>query len=240
MKKSLLIIILLSIEFITAQSVAKVEKYPLKAMDLVLFSFGVEHPITIGSIADSGEIHFNLPKDLTSINDEVKANFMSDAIFTLFSKCDNNYDRLSEDENIEAVNGGFISLSTQGNPYSGLLYMITDDALLPWLEDSYSNNAVIGSYYEVVYVASDFNYQGQCNATISNTENDTIETLYTYDINLKVGFNFIEYKIESVVEHQIPSMYEEDVYDKIAKPSKITVTSSTTTPQNTKWIGKYF
>jgi hypothetical protein len=87
---------------------------------------------------------------------------------------------------------------------------------------------------------SDFNYQGECTSTISNTEKDTIETSYTYDLHLKAGFNFIEYKIESVTEHEVPSMYEENTFDKITKPSKITVTSSQSATPNIKWIGKYF
>ncbi|MCM4168934.1 hypothetical protein DHD08_14700 [Arenibacter sp. H213] len=223
-----------------SQTQPQIKDYPLKAMDLVLFSFGMEQPITIGSTSDLGEIHLNFPNDLNFISDEVKANFMSDTAFTLFSKCDNSYDILSEAENGKAVNAGYISLSSKNNPYSGMLYMVTDEILLPWLEDTYSNNAVAGSYFELVYVISDFNYQGQCTSTVSNTENDTIETTYNYDLQLKAGFNFIEYKIESVAEHEVPSMYDENVFDKIMKPSKITVTSSQSTPPTTMWIGKYF
>lgn len=222
-----------------AQTNPKVENYPLKAMDLVLFSFGMEQPIPIGTISDSGEININFPKDLNFISDEVKANFMSDAAFTLFSKCDNSNDILSENENIKAINAGYISLSSKDNPYSGLFFMVTDAGLVPWIEDSNSNNAVLGSFFELVYVMSDFNHQGQC-ATVYNTEKDTIETNYTYDLKLKEGFNFIKYNIESVEEHEVPSMYEENAFDKIVKPSKITVSSSQSTTPNTKWIGKYF
>lgn len=227
-------------QFGMAQTNNTVEDFPLRATDLVLFSFGMDNPLTIGTISDSGEIAFNFPKDLNAITDDVKANFMSDTAFTLFSKCDNSYDMLSEDENGKAVNAGQISLSTKENPYSGLLSMDTDEALVPWLEDTYSNNAVTGSYFELVYMESDFNYQGECTSTVSNTENDTIITTYSYDLQLKAGFNFIEYKIESVLEHAIPSMYEEGVFDNIMKPSKIKVTSTQSVPPTIKWIGKYF
>lgn len=223
-----------------AQSVAKLENPPLKTMDLVLFTFGMDQSITIGTSSNSGELNFNFPKNLDFISDEAKANSWSDAAFTLFSKCDNSYDILSEEENGKAVNAGFISLSTKENAYAGLLFMVTDENLVPWIEDSYSNSAVTGSYFELVYMESDFNYQGECMSTATNTENDTIETQYTYDLQLKAGFNFMEYKIESVMEHEVPSMYEEGVFDKIAKPSKIMVTASQSTPPNTKWIGKYF
>jgi hypothetical protein len=118
--------------------------------------------------------------------------------------------------------------------------MVTDKNLIPWLEDSYSNNAVIGSYFELVYMESDFMYQGTCTATISRTENETIETLYTYDLELKPGFNFIAYEIESVMELEVPSGYEENKFEKVDKPRKIKVTSTQATPPNTEWIGKYF
>ncbi|MBD0779286.1 hypothetical protein HPE56_15910 [Maribacter sp. ANRC-HE7] len=240
MKKSVLFIMACAFQISMAQTNHTVADYPLKAMDLVLFSFGMDNPLTIGTISDSGEIAFNFPKDLNAITDDVQANFMSDTAFTLFSKCDNSYDMLSEDENGKAVNAGQISLSTKENPYSGLLFMVTDEALVPRLEDSYSNNAVTGSYLELVYIASDFKYQGECTSTVSNTENDTIITTYSYDLQLKAGFNFVEYKIESVLEHAIPSMYEEGVFDNIMKPSKIKVTSTQSVPPTTKWIGKYF
>jgi len=223
-----------------AQTKPKVENYPLKNTDLVLFCFGIQQAITIGNISDSGELNFNFPKNINFISDEAKANSWSDAAFTLFSKCNNSYDILSEEENSKAVSGGYISLSTKENSYAGLLFMATDENMVPWIEESYSNNAVIGSYFELVYMESDFNYQGDCSSTATYTETATIETLYVYDLQLKAGFNFIEYKIESVKEHMIPSGYEENVFNKIAKPSKIMVSSSQTTAPNTKWIGKYF
>jgi len=239
MKPLLLVSMLFALQSGIAQTKTVVENHPLKAMDLVLFAFGMEQPITLGTIADSGELNLDVPKDLNFISDEVKSNFMSDTAFTLFSKCDNSYDILSEDENGKAASGGYISLSTKENPYSGLLFMVTDENMVPWIEDPYSNNAVIGSYFELVYMESDFKYQGECTSTVPTTENDNIETIYIYDLELKAGFNFIAYTIETVKEHEVPSMYEEGVFDKIVKPTKIAVSSSQTIP-NTKWIGKYF
>lgn len=240
MKKILLLSMLLSLQAAVAQEKPKVENYPLKAMDLVLYCFGMEQPITIGTISNAGELNFNFPKDLNFVSEEAKANFWSDTAFTLFSKCNNNYDILSEDENGKSVSGGYISLSTKENPYSGLLFIVTDENIVPWIEAYGDIDAVLGSYFELVYMESDFNYQGECTSTVTSTESDTIETIYTYNLQLKAGFNFIEYKIESVMEHEVPSMYEENLFEKIDKPDKISVTSTQTTPENTKWIGKYF
>ena len=240
MKKSVLFLMAFTFQITMAQPNYTVENYPLKAMDLVLFSFGIDNPLTVGSISDAGEITLNFPKDLNFISDETKANYMSDTAFTLFSKCDNSYDILTEDKNGKAVNAGFISLSAKDNPYSGLIFIVTDEELVPWLEDTYSNNAVSGSFFELIYLESDFDYQGECTSTVSNTEKDTIVTSYTYDLQLKAGFNFIEYKIESVAEHEVPSMYQENVFDKIVKPSKITVSSLQSIPPTALWIGKFF
>jgi hypothetical protein len=242
MKKanSLLLIMFITFQVQYAQTKSKVENYPLKAMDLVLYSFGMDYPITIGTISDTGELNFKFQVDLTLISEEIKANFISDVKYEFFSKCNNSYDILSEDENVKAINAGYISLSTRNNPYSGLLFMVTDENMVPWLESYASIDAVLGSYFELVFVESDFNYQGECTSTVTNTESDTIETIYIYNLQLKAGFNFIEYKIESTIDHQVPSMYEENVFEKIAKPDSISVSSSQTIIPNTKWIGKYF
>ena len=240
MKKTLPLLMLLYLGSITAQTQPRVENLPQNAMNLVLYCFGMENPVPVGTIAASGELDFKFPIDLNFISDEVKANFMSETAFTLFPKCDNSYDILSEKENRKAINAGYISLSTKDNPYSGLLYMVTDENLVPWLEESYSNNAVVGSYFELVYVESDFNFKGDCNATVINTEDDTSITLYTYDLQMKAGFNFIEYKIESVKEHKVPSMYEEGIFDYIYKPSHIKVSALQDIMPKTLWIAKYF
>ncbi|WP_299398977.1 hypothetical protein [uncultured Gelidibacter sp.] len=240
MKNTLILLALFSIQFSMAQPLAKVDNHNLSAMDLVLFSFGMEQPVSIGTISNTGELHFNFPKDLNFLSDEVTTNFMNDTAFTLFSKCDNSYDILSEDENIKAAPGGYISLSSKDNPYAGLLFMVTDENLVPWIESYGDVDAVLGSYFELVYVESEFNYQGDCTATVTYTDDDTLVTTYSYNLNLKPGFNFIEYKIESVEEHNIPSMYVENTFDKIKKPTKVVVSSSQSTTPNTKWIGKYF
>ncbi len=240
MKKTLLFFLLLTLGGVAAQNQPKVENYPLKAMDLVLFTFGMEEPVPIGTITNLGELDFKFPSDINFISAETKSNFMSDTAFTLFSKCDNSYDILSEDDNGKAASGGYISLSSKENPYAGLLFMVTDENMVPWLESYGEINAVLGSYFELVFMESSFKYQGDCTSTVTYIENEPVETKYIYDLQLKPGFNFIEYKIEGVVTHKIPSMYQENVFDSIDKPSKITVSSSQSTPPHAKWIGKYF
>jgi hypothetical protein len=235
-----IIISILMCAIAQSQTNPMVENYSLKAMDIVAFPFDMSYPITIGTISDSGELNFNFPKDLSFMYDKALADSWSDAASILFSKCDNSYEILAEEENRKAVNVGFISLSTKENPYSGTIYMTTDEKMVPYLEAYGNIDAILGSYFELVYIQSDFNYQGECTSTVSNTEDDILEALYTYDLQLKAGFNFVEYKIENVEEHMVPSLYVENEFVKMARPAKITVTSSQTTVPNCKWIGKYF
>lgn len=240
MKKSLFILLLLTIEFLAAQSVAKVENHRSRAMDVVLFTFGMNEPITIGTLSKSGELNIKFPEDIKDISDEAKEHFMNDADFTLFSNCGGGEEMLTEDENIKAIKGGYISLRTKENPYSGLLFMVTDEKLVPWLENYGNVDAVLGSYFEVVYMESDFKYQGECTSTLTLKETDSIVAKYSYDLKLNAGFNFIEYKIESLEEHEMPTPYGENVTEKIDKPIKIVVTSSQSSLPNTRWIAKYF
>ncbi|MBJ7881507.1 hypothetical protein [Gelidibacter salicanalis] len=240
MKKMLLVLILFSVETMAAQSVAKVENHPLQPMEVVLFAFGMEHPISIGTLSNSGELTLNFPTTLSTITEEIKADFMSDAAFTIFSNCDNSNDILSEKENVKATSGGYLSLSTKDNPYSGLIFLVTEEQLVPWIESSGDSDAVLGSYFKLVYMDSNFKYQGTCTSTVSYTGNESYETHYIYNLQLKRGFNFIEYKIETVETHKVPSMADENTFELIKKPSKIAVSSTPSMLPNTKWIAKYF
>lgn len=231
---------LLSIEFLTAQSVAKVENHRSQAMDVVLFTFGMDQPISIGTLSKSGELNIKLPEDINQISDEAKENSMNDADYTLFSNCGGGEEMLSEDENMKAAKAGYVSLSTKENGYSGLLFMVTDENLVPWLEAYGNIDAVLGSYFEVVYMASDFNFKGECTSTLTVSETDSIVTQYTYDLKLKAGFNFIEYKIETLEKHEMPTPYGENESEMIDKPIKVSVSSSQTALPNTKWFVKYF
>ena len=76
MKKSLLFLMLLSLHLGIAQNNSKVDNYPLKAMDLVVFTCGMDYPLTIGTVSNSGELNFKLPTNISSIPEEVKTNFI--------------------------------------------------------------------------------------------------------------------------------------------------------------------
>lgn len=91
---------------------------------------------------------------------------------------------------------------------------------------------VLGSYFELIYVNSIFHYEGECVQTRSSMSDDPdMEITYSFNLNLKAGFNFIEYKIENI--------HETDPEMMASFPDVISVTSVEGIP-NCKWIGKYF
>jgi hypothetical protein len=101
---------------------------------------------------------------------------------------------------------------------------------MPWVEDPAYMEPILGSYYELIYVARPFEYHGNCISTKMTDTSDT-EINYNYNLNLKAGFNFIEYKIEHI--------YKTDPNVMASFPDKVTVTNVEGIP-NCKWIGKYF
>ena len=82
----------------------------------------------------------------------------------------------------------------------------------------------------MIYVAKPFQYQGSCDTGRMLDEGEARIT-YNYNLNLKAGFNFIEYKIESI--------YKTDPNVMASFPNKVTITNVDGIP-NCKWIGKYF
>ena len=230
-------IILLSIIFVSfgfSQNQPKLDNYPFESLEVnvITFPFGMDDPIKIGTMSTSGEIHFEFPKALPKISKETEENFMRDFRYTIFNECDNSREMVSDNENGPSFNAGILSLSTNDNPYVGVIRAVSDGALMPWIEDPGYEEPVLGSYFELIYVASDFQYEGECAQTRSSMSDDPdMEISYSFNLNLKAGFNFVEYKIESI--------YKTDPDLMASFPDKISVTSVDGIP-NCKWVGKYF
>lgn len=230
-------IILLSIIFVSfgfSQNQPKLDDYPFESLEVnvVTFPFGMDNPIKIGTMSQSGDINFEFPKELPKISKEVEENFMLDVISTIFNECDNGREMVSENENGSSFKAEILSLSTNENPYAGIIRAVSVDALVPWMEDPGYEEPVLGSYFELIYVASDFQYDGKCTQTRSSMSDDPdMEITYSFNLNLKAGFNFIEYKIESI--------YKTDPNVMASFPDKVSITSVDGIP-NCKWVGKYF
>lgn len=60
---------------------------------------------------------------------------------------------------------------------------------------------ILGSYFELIYVEKAFQYTGNCTTNRMMDEGeDAAKIAYTCTLNLKVGFNFIAYKIEHIYQ----------------------------------------
>lgn len=230
--KKLIILLMLVMNIGYTQTQAKLDDFPFENSDVnvVLFPFGMENPMTIGTVSKSGEIIFNFPTELPEIPKEVKESESSKLWYTLFSQCDNGQDMVSEKDNIFSFDTGALSLSTKENSYTGVIFTVSDESLIHWIEDSGYMEPVLASYFELIYVAKPFQYQGSCNSGRMLDDGEAQITYY-YNLNLKAGFNFIEYKIESI--------YKTDPNIMASFPDKLTITNVDGIP-NCKWIGKYF
>lgn len=231
MKNAFLCIISIFVcNFVQAQNHSKIENYPFGSLDVdvMVLPFGMEHPIKIGQMSKSGDIKFDIPKELPKLSKEMEDNFMNDVAYTLFDVCDTNM--VAGNENIKSVETGALSLWTTDKRYVGVIFTVSDAELLPWIEDPGYNEPILGSYFELIYVASSFKYKGECTQTRMLDDGDA-EIRFSYDIDLKPGFNFIEYKIDHI--------YKTDPNVMASFPDKISVSNVEDIP-NCKWIGKYF
>ena len=132
--------------------------------------------------------------------------------------------------NIFSFDTGALSLWTSDNRYVGVIFTVSDENLLPWVEDPAYMEPVMGSYFELIFVAAPFQYQGNC-ITTKMLDNGDAQITYNYNLNLKAGFNFIEYKIENI--------YKTDPNIMASFPDKVSITNVAGVP-NCQWIAKYF
>ena len=232
----LLMLVGFALCFIDAQSQnhSKIEDYPFGSLDVdvMVLAFGMEHPIKIGSMSKSGDIKFDIPKELPKLSKETEENFMSDVAYTLFDVCDNGNTLVSGNENIRSVETGALSLWTKDQRYVGVIFSVSDDNLLPWIEDPGYNEPILASYFELIYVEKAFQYTGNCTSSRMMDEGEEDEILeYSYNLDLKAGFNFVEYKIESI--------HKTDPDIMASFPNRVSIASVEGIP-NCKWIGKYF
>ncbi|MDP5081938.1 MAG: hypothetical protein NWP87_04715 [Winogradskyella sp.] len=217
-----------------SQTQPKLDNYPFGSLDvnIMVIPFGMENAIKIGSISKSGDIKLDFPKELKSISKDDQDSESVKLWYTLFSQCDNGMEMVAEKDNILSFDTGALSLWTADNRYVGVVFTVSDEKLMPWVEDPAYMEPITSSYFELVYVAKPFQYKGNCDTSRMMEEGeDDAKIDYTYDLNLKAGFNFIEYKIENI--------HKTDPNVMASFPDKVSITSVDGIP-NCKWIGKYF
>jgi hypothetical protein len=117
------------------------------------------------------------------------------------------------------------------NNWEGTVFLVSDPALIPWMEDDGYNNAVVSSFCEILYLNEDLTLDFTCESQIYVDENTNADVAYVFNISLKKGFNWIQYDIEEV--------YETNPDIRASFPSKVTI-RNLQDPAKMKWIGKYY
>ena len=51
---------------------------------------------------------------------------------------------------------------TKDNPFTGVVFTITDDNLMSWIEYSGHMEPILASYFELIYITKPFQYKGNC------------------------------------------------------------------------------
>src|SRR5690606_2364374 len=197
-------------------------------MDIVLWPLGLDSAVTIGKLTTNGTLEFNFPEKeaFQSANAE-KQMVVDDFKHALRFNC------IGQDEpeypNVMATNISPISLWYKER-FVGVLFPVTDEALMHWLEDEAYNNPVKGKFYDVVYVAEATTFKTECATTLQFSE-ETVNASYHYQLELEAGLNFIAYTIEDI--HKMNSKVTSN------KPSKVVV-KNIKAEDGIKWIAKYF
>lgn len=230
--KSTLILCFISFVFCAnAQEITgKIQNHGKTEMDMVLMLFGMDHPISIGTVDKKGQFKADLSKlTVDQIPDENRSMGMGDLYFNFYFKCaeqeafGGNFDK-------PAARQDFVRLTSKGD-WAGTVFLVSDEKLIPWIEDEGYNNAIIGSFYEIIYVEEDITINMTCSNSVYAADNEEVPTEYIFDIELKKGFNWVEYAIEEV--------YETDPDIRASFPSKVSI-SNLKDPSKMLWVGTYY
>jgi hypothetical protein len=200
-------------------------------MNIVLFMFGMDDPVKVGEVDQFGNIKIDFPEQLPNdISTEIKDQFTSELIHTFHFSCMDRDIFNPDTKAITAFKGGYFSLSHSEELWEGTLFPVSDTALVEWLEDPHYQNPVISSFWEVIYSTQEINLDVTCLENVWLGEKE-VAVQYHYDMQLKEGFNMIEYHIEAIMVS--------DISDVPSVPSVVKVTNNTDF-ESIKWVSKYY
>ncbi|NEN23898.1 hypothetical protein G3O08_10340 [Cryomorpha ignava] len=211
------------------QTTVTISPAPAEALDLVLTPVGMDKPMMVGRVEKTGSGQVNTALDFSKISEADRSNY-GITILELLSFCDNSNELFAGNNKIEAYELGPLFLM-KNNELAGFITLASDTLLTKWINDPGYEKAVVGSWFELVYISANFAYTGECTQT-TNLESGDIETNFQLNLDLKKGLNFIEYKIESVYEG------DDEGLSSIAK--KVVASAYQAVPKNAKWIAYYY
>lgn len=232
--KSLLFLLALFISLISqAQTDFQVNPKPNKDFDIIMVPFGVGHPFEVGVLNSSGKGSITKKADISGVAETLRAEYIS-KISEVLDFCDEMVPAISEKQDIEAIDPGPYFLMSKGEDAAatptGMIVMVSDTALFPWVMNPDKGIPVLGSFYDMIYVSENFDYKGHCSESYED-EAAGSETEYSIDLHLKIGWNYVAYRIERIA----PATDEYPAF-----PSKVSVTSISSLPANLKWMAYYF
>ena len=211
------------------QIIRSLDAHKSPAADLVLFAFGSDNPVKIGTVDANG----NLSTDLSLVQlPEMAAGtremFISELRNVFHFSCGNSND-FGQQGGVPSVRGGNVALLVN-NEWTGSFFLVSDKELKAWLEDPGYNSAVRGLFWDIIYADADVSINLNCSNGI-HLEDGIAEVSYEYDLELKKGFNWVEYSIEDihVTDPEIMASF----------PSKVRI-SNMSDQDKMKWMAEYF
>ena len=197
-------------------------------MDIAIWPLGLDRSITIGKLKADGTLEFTFPpKESFQSNNEAQQVVADDLKYAFYFNCLGQGEAVYPE--IMAAQIKPITLWYKGR-YSGVLFPVTSEGMIAWLEDEAYNNPEKGTFYELIYVSQATTLNMQC-ATTNQFSRDVVKSTYDYQLELEAGLNFIAYTIEEI--------YETDPKVTSFKPSKVAVKNIKEGLDGIQWFAKY-
>lgn len=203
----------------------------LPEMDFIIIPFDISYRVSLGKLNADGVLQVKIP-EFSEI--QLPSNMTNDNMLKFDDliklRCGNESD-LKTSESLRGFKGGYFALwsETKRNGWAGSLFAVSNKDLVPWLEDDAYMQPVLGSYFELIYVTEEAEIKTTCENT-REIADFTIDMEYEFDLNLKKGYNLIEYEILDI--------FETNSQDVANKPNKIIVKTPVDF-SNIIWTAKY-
>ncbi|MET3730883.1 hypothetical protein [Moheibacter stercoris] len=189
--------------------------------DVVILPFGNSYPVKVGELSGG-----KLTMDLENVQSDVSRQIIDDHTTNIVEQtpfsCEDYDDSLPKSE--VALAGSFVVLAKDGLMIAEL-FAVTDKSLKDWFISGGHESPVKSSFYEMMYSDFDVVIQDHCQNYSENGQK--IIQNHQMDLDLKKGFNRIEFRIEEVGKSENGDF---DI------PVKTMVTNKKMDWKNVKWV----
>lgn len=224
------LLLIATLTSVHAQHISRsLDDHKSPAADLVIFAFGSDNPVKIGTVDATGNLRSDLSQvQLPEMTADTREMFMSELRNVFHFGCGDSND-FGHQGVVPSVRSGNVALLVN-NEWTGSFFLVSDQELKSWLEDPGYNSAVRGLFWDIVYVDANVSINMNCRNEI-HLEDGIAEVSYAYNLDLKKGFNWVEYSIEDihVMDPEIMASF----------PSKVRI-SNLSDQDKMKWMAVYF